>query len=90
MINEDDRATIRHRSANEKISNQELAKQLGVSRGTMDRALAADAGNSVGRACGLDWVSTSLFRVKVAAIGPEYAPADPADRLVFGPGKTVQ
>ncbi|NVN00082.1 GntR family transcriptional regulator [Arthrobacter sp. SDTb3-6] len=36
----DDWATIRHRFANEKISKRELAKQLGVSRGTVDRALA--------------------------------------------------
>ncbi|WP_256128141.1 hypothetical protein [Arthrobacter sp. SDTb3-6] len=34
--------------------------------------------------------SSSLFRAKVAAIRPEYAPADPADRLVHEPGKTVQ
>ena len=35
-------AQIRHRYATEKISKRELAKQLGVSRGTVDRALAAE------------------------------------------------
>ena len=33
---------IRHRYATEKISKRELAKQLGVSRGTVDRALEAE------------------------------------------------
>jgi hypothetical protein len=35
-------AQIRHRYATEKISKGELAKQLGVSRGTVDRALEAE------------------------------------------------
>jgi transposase len=35
-------AQIRHRYATEKISKRELAKQLGVSRGTVDRALEAE------------------------------------------------
>ncbi|MGA7205018.1 MAG: IS21 family transposase [Specibacter sp.] len=112
--------TIRHRFANEKISKRELAKELGVSRGTVDRALAAEsvpryerepAGSSfdvfekdVRRLLAttptmaatvlaerVGWSgSASLFRAKVAAIRPEYAPADPADRLVHEPGKTVQ
>jgi hypothetical protein len=34
--------------------------------------------------------SASLFRAKVAAIRPEYAAADPADRLVHEPGFQVQ
>ena len=34
--------------------------------------------------------SASLFRSKVAAIRPEYAPPDPADRLVHEPGFQVQ
>lgn len=120
MINLDDWVTVRHRYANEKISKRELAKQLGVSRGTVDRALAAEtapkyerrpAGSSFDAfekdvrrllvvtprmpatvlAERVGWTgSTSLFRAKVAAIRPEYAPADPADRLVHEPGKTVQ
>nr|WP_245932302.1 GntR family transcriptional regulator [Arthrobacter psychrochitiniphilus] len=120
MINLDDWVTIRHRYANEKISKRELAKQLGVSRGTVDRALSAEtapkyerrpAGSSFDTfekdvrrllvvtprtpatvfAERVGWTgSTSLFRAKVAAIRPEYASADPADRLVHEPGKTVQ
>lgn len=35
-------AQIRHRYATVKISKRELAKQLGVSRGTVDRALEAE------------------------------------------------
>jgi hypothetical protein len=35
-------AQIRHPYATEKISKRELAKQLGVSRGTVDRALEAE------------------------------------------------
>ncbi|TDL31555.1 IS21 family transposase [Arthrobacter nitrophenolicus] len=42
MITLDVWAQIRHRYATEKISKRELAKQLGVSRGTVDRALEAD------------------------------------------------
>ncbi|WP_449374238.1 hypothetical protein [Arthrobacter psychrolactophilus] len=38
----DDWVTIRHRYVNEKISKRELAKQLGASHGTVDRALAAE------------------------------------------------
>ncbi|WP_026553854.1 IS21 family transposase [Arthrobacter sp. 35W] len=120
MITLDDWATIRHRYANERISKRELAKQLGVSRGTVDRALAAEtapryerkpAGSSFDAfekdvrrllagtptmpatvlAERVGWVgSASLFRAKIATIRPEYAPADPADRLVHQPGKTVQ
>lgn len=120
MITLDDWATIRHRYANEKISKRELAKQLGISRGTVDRALAAEtapryerkpAGSSFDAferevrrllagtptmpatvlAERVGWSgSSSLFRAKVAVIRPEYAPADPADRLVHAPGKAVQ
>ena len=42
MITLDVWAQIRHRYATEKISKRELAKQLGVSRGTVDRALEAE------------------------------------------------
>jgi transposase len=35
-------AQIRHRYATERISKRELARQLGISRGTVDRALEAD------------------------------------------------
>ncbi|MGG5753712.1 IS21 family transposase [Zafaria sp. Z1313] len=42
MITLDVWAQIRHRYATEKISKRELATQLGVSRGTVDRALESD------------------------------------------------
>lgn len=116
----DDWATIRHRYANEKISKRELARQLGVSRGTVDRALAAERAPRYQRAPAgssfddyepsvrallaktptmaatvlaerVDWPgSASLFRAKVAHLRPEYAPADPADRLEHKPGVAVQ
>lgn len=39
----------------------------------------------------VDWSgSASLFRCKVAELRPEYAPADPADRLEHKPGATTQ
>lgn len=34
--------------------------------------------------------SASWFRQNVAAIRPEYAPTDPADRIVYHPGDQVQ
>jgi hypothetical protein len=93
---------------------------VGVSRGTVDRALESDRAPKYQRASGVSnfdafaprvrellvktptmpaatlaervgWSgSASLFRAKVAAIRPEYAPPDPADRLVHEPGFQVQ
>ncbi|WP_227878547.1 HTH domain-containing protein [Arthrobacter dokdonensis] len=77
--------TIRHRFANEKISKRELAKQLGVSRRTVDRALAAETAPKYERR-----PAGSSFDAFEKDVRPEYAPADPADRLVHEPGKTVQ
>jgi len=42
VITLDDWAKIRHLYSTEKVSKREIARQLGVSRGTVDRALAAD------------------------------------------------
>ena len=93
---------------------------IGVSRGTVDRALSADRSPTYQRestgssfdafqaqvrvllaatprmpaatiAERVGWSgSASSFRAKVAALRPEYAVPDPADRLVHPPGFQVQ
>jgi IS30 family transposase len=42
VITLDDWAEIRHLHSTEKVSKREIARRLSVSRGTVDRALAAD------------------------------------------------
>jgi hypothetical protein len=112
VINLDDWAEIRHLFSTGKHSKREIGRIVGVSRGTVDRALASDRAPKYQRAAGVStfdafaprvrellaktptmpaatlaervgWSgSASLFRAKVAAIRPEYAAPDPADRLV--------
>lgn len=116
----DNWAEIRRLFAEGKTSKREIARIIGVSRGTVDRALDADrppkyerpsAGSSFDEfsarvrallastptmpastlAERVGWSgSASLFRSKVAQIRPEYAPVDPADRLVHEPGFQMQ
>lgn len=120
MINLDDWAEIRHLFSTGKHSKREIGRIVGVSRGTVDRALESDRAPKYQRASGVSssddfaprvrellvktptmpaatlaervgWSgSGSLFRAKVAAIRPEYAAPDPADRLVHEPGFQVQ
>jgi transposase len=120
VINLDDWAEIRHLFSTGKHSKREIGRIVGVSRGTVERALESDRVPKYQRAAGVSsfdafaprvrellvktptmpaatlaervgWSgSASLFRAKVAAIRPEYAPPDPADRLVHEPGFQVQ
>ncbi|MHA7295539.1 IS21 family transposase [Arthrobacter sp. HLT1-21] len=120
MINLDDWAEIRHLFSTGKHSKREIGRIVGVSRGTVDRALESGRVPKYQRASGVSsfdafaprvrellaktptmpaatlaervgWSgSASLFRAKVAVIRPEYAPPDPADRLVHDPGFQVQ
>ena len=116
----DDWAKIRHLFSTGEHSKREIARLAGVSRGTVDRALAEDREPSYQRAPSgssfdtfavavrrllaatptmpaatiaerVGWSgSPSLFRAKVAAVRPEYAVPDPADRIVHPPGFQVQ
>lgn len=120
MITLEDWAKIRHLFAEGKTSRRAIARIVGVSRGTVDRALASDRAPQYERpvkgssfnafapavrvllagtptmpastlADRVGWSgSASLFRAQVAVIRPEYAPPDPADRLVHEPGFQVQ
>lgn len=120
MINLNEWAEIRQLSSTGKVSKREIARRLGISRGTVDRALATDRAPQYERAPTgstfdvfapqvrallattptipastlaerVGWSgSASLFRAKVALIRPEYAPVDPADRLVHLPGFQMQ
>jgi transposase len=120
VITLDDWAEIRRLYASGGHSKRELAKRLGVSRGTVDRALQADrvpryeralTGSSFDEVAPavrkllsdssrmpspalaerVGWSgSSSLFRLRVAAIRPEYLPPDPADRIDHQPGVQVQ
>ncbi|WAP52881.1 hypothetical protein OL239_06980 [Arthrobacter sp. ATA002] len=108
----DNWAEIRHLFATVKHAKREIGRIVGVSRGTVDRALESDRAPKYHRASGVSsfdafaprvrellvktptmpaaalaervgWAgSASLFRAKVAAIRPEYAPLGPANRLV--------
>lgn len=116
----DDWAEIRHLFSTGQHSKREIAKLVGVSRGTVDRALVTDRPPTYQRASTgssfdvfapqvrqllaasprmsaaalaerVGWSgAASVFRAKVAEIRPEYAPPDPADRLVHLPGAQMQ
>jgi transposase len=120
VITVEDWALVRRLHLNEGVSQRDIAKQLGISRNTVARAIAADKPpryDRPARASGvrdlepqlrrllaehprmpatvlaerLRWTgSISWFRETVARLRPEYAPADPADRLTFAPGDQVQ
>lgn len=98
----------------------QIARQLGISRNTVAKAIASADPPSYSRvpvatsfapfeqqvrdllddtwsmpatvlAERVGWRgSASWFRENVAAIRPEYAPTDPADRIVYHPGDQVQ
>ncbi len=116
----EDWALIRGLHVSEKLPQAQIARQLGISRNTVAKAIASTDPPSYSRAPvtrsfasfeqrvrGLlddtwsmpatvlaervGWTgSGSWFRENVAAIRPEYAPTDPADRIVYHPGEQVQ
>lgn len=120
MITLEDWALIRRLYSGEGLAKAEIARQLGVSRNTVAKAIAsvdppeysrASAATSFGPfeqqvrqlllatpsmpatvlAERVGWSgSGSWFRQNVAAIRPDYAPTDPADRIVYHPGDQMQ
>jgi len=116
----EDWALIRRLHAGERLPQAQIARQLGISRNTVAKAIAATDPPAYSRASvatsfapfeqqvrdllndtwsmpatvlaeRVGWTgAASWFRQNVAAIRPEYAPADPADRIVYHPGDQVQ
>ena len=95
----DDWAKIRQLFSTGQHSKREISRLVGVSRGTVDRALETDRvllavtptmpASVLAERVGWSG-SASVFRDKVAVIRPEYLPPDPADRLVHEPRRQVQ
>ena len=116
----EDWALIRRLHASERLPQAQIARQLGISRNTVAKAIASTDPPAYSRtpvptsfepfeqqvrdlldetwsmpatvlAERVSWTgSASWFRQNVAAIRPEYAPTDPADRIVYHPGDQVQ
>ncbi|BBY55791.1 hypothetical protein MKOR_30420 [Mycolicibacillus koreensis] len=117
----EDWAEIRRLYRSEKLSQAAIARELGLSRNTVAKALRADEPPRYERAPvttsawaqiepavrnvlrshprmpatviaeRVRWAGGhSWFSENVARIRPEYAPADPCDRLVHLPGEQVQ
>lgn len=120
MITLEDWALIRRLHVGERVPQAQIARQLGISRNTVAKAIAATDPPAYARppvttsfapfeqqvrdllsdtwsmpatvlAERVGWTgAASWFRANVAAIRPEYAPTDPADRIVYHPGEQVQ
>jgi transposase len=116
----EDWALIRRLHSGEKLPKAQIARQLGISRNTVAKAIASVDPPAYSRrpaptsfkpfeqrvrqllsqtpsmpatvlAERVGWEgSASWFRENVAAIRPDYAPTDPADRIVYHPGDQVQ
>lgn len=116
----EDWALIRRLHTSERLPQAEIARELGISRNTVAKAIASTDPPSYSRtpvatsfepfeqqvrdlldatwsmpatvlAERVGWTgSASWFRQNVAALRPEYAPTDPADRIVYHPGDQVQ
>jgi len=116
----EDWALIRRLNLSEGVSKAQIARDLGISRNTVAKAVASvdppeysrspavrsfeAFGEQVRRLLALTpsmpatvlaervgWTgSATWFRQNVAAIRPDYAPTDPADRIVYHPGDQVQ
>jgi transposase len=120
VITLEDWALIRRLHLSEKLPKAQIARELGISRNTVAKAIAAvdpptysrvpvvtsfeafeqqvrqllDATPSMPATVLAERVgwsgSATWFRQNVAAIRPDYAPTDPADRIVYHPGDQVQ
>ncbi|MDQ3325586.1 MAG: IS21 family transposase [Actinomycetota bacterium] len=116
----EDWALIRRLHASERLPQAQIARQLGISRNTVAKAIGSTDPPSYSRAPvatsfepfeqrvrvllddtwsmpatvlaeRVGWTgSASWFRENVAAIRPEYAATDPADRIVYHPGDQMQ
>ena len=120
MITLEDWALIRRLHVSEKLPKAQIARQLGICRNTVARAVDSTDPPSYSRPAATTsfapfelqvrqllsatpsmpatvvaerggWAgSPSWFRQNVALIRPDYAPPDPADRIVYHPGDQVQ
>jgi len=116
----EDWALIRRLHVSEKLPKAQIARELGISRNTVAKAIAAVGPPEYSRAPvstsfepfeqqvrqllrgtplmpatvlaeQVGWTgSATWFRQNVALIRPDYAPTDPADRIVYHPGDQVQ
>ena len=116
----EDWALIRRLHVSERVPQAQIARDLGISRNTVAKAIASTDPPAYSRAPvvtsfapyeqqvrqllngtwsmpatviaeRVGWTgSASWFRQNVAAIRPEYAPSDPADRIVYHPGDQMQ
>lgn len=116
----EDWALIRRLHVSEKLPKAQIARELGISRNTVAKAIASVAAPEYSRAAvttsfepfvvqvrqllkatpsmpatvlaeRVGWAgSATWFRQNVAMIRPDYAPTDPADRIVYHPGDQVQ
>lgn len=116
----EDWALIRRLHASEKLPKAVIARELGISRNTVAKAIASAGPPEYSRspvmttfgpfevqvrqllkatpsmpatvlAERVGWTgSATWFRQNVATIRPDYAPTDPADRIVYFPGEQVQ
>lgn len=120
MITLEDWALIRRLHLSERVSKAQIARDLGIARNTVAKAVGSAEPPAYSRAPvvrsfeafeeqvrqlleatpsmpatvlaeRVGWSgSATWFRQNVAAIRPDYAPTDPADRIVYHPGDQVQ
>jgi transposase len=120
VITLEDWALIRRLHVSEKLPKAQIARQLGISRNTVAKAVASGGPPEYSRAPAttsfepfeaqvrelleatpsmpatvlaerIGWLgSATWFRQNVARLRPDYAPTDPADRIVYHPGEQMQ